>query len=36
MASRKLGSAVVIDGAKVVGIFTTVDALETLLEMLPA
>jgi acetoin utilization protein AcuB len=36
MANRKLGSAVVIDGTKVVGIFTTVDALETLVGMLPA
>jgi acetoin utilization protein AcuB len=35
MATRKLGSAVVIDGTKVVGIFTTVDALETLVGMLP-
>lgn len=35
MADRKLGSAVVIDGTKVVGIFTTVDALETLVGMLP-
>jgi acetoin utilization protein AcuB len=30
MASRKLGSAVVLDGTRVVGIFTAVDALETL------
>lgn len=36
MATRKIGSAVVIDGTKVVGIFTTVDALETLVGMLPA
>lgn len=35
MADRKLGSAVVIDGTKVIGIFTTVDALETLVGMLP-
>jgi len=34
MAMRKLGSAVVIDGTKVVGVFTTVDALETLSEVL--
>jgi acetoin utilization protein AcuB len=34
MAARKLGSAVVIDGLKVVGVFTTVDALETLSGML--
>lgn len=30
MARRKLGSAVVMDGRKVVGIFTTVDALRAL------
>ena len=30
MAQRKLGSAVVIDGSKVVGVFTTTDALDTL------
>ncbi len=34
MASRKLGSAVVVDGTKVVGVFTTTDALETLAELL--
>lgn len=34
MASRKLGSAVVVDGTKVVGIFTTIDALESLAELL--
>lgn len=34
MATRKLGSAVVIDGTKVVGVFTTIDALETLMSML--
>lgn len=34
MATRKLGSAVVIDGTKVVGVFTTIDALETLMGML--
>jgi len=33
MAARKLGSAVVVDGGKVVGIFTTVDALWALAEM---
>jgi len=36
MATRKLGSAVVIDGTKVVGVFTTIDALETLMDMLAA
>ncbi len=30
MAARKLGSAVIVEGAKVMGVFTTVDALETL------
>jgi acetoin utilization protein AcuB len=30
MAKRKLGSAVVVEGSKVIGVFTTVDALETL------
>lgn len=30
MAERKLGSAVVIEGTKVVGVFTTTDALDTL------
>jgi len=34
MASRKLGSAVVVEGTKVVGVFTTVDALELLAERL--
>jgi len=34
MATRKLGSAVVVDGSKVVGVFTTIDALETLMGML--
>jgi acetoin utilization protein AcuB len=36
LADRKLGSAVVADGARVVGVFTTVDALETLAELLAA
>jgi acetoin utilization protein AcuB len=36
MATRKLGSAVVLDGKKVVGIFTTVDALAMLTQMLSA
>ncbi len=30
MAERKLGSAIVVDGKKVVGVFTTVDALRAL------
>jgi acetoin utilization protein AcuB len=30
MAKKKLGSAVVVDGKKVVGVFTTVDALRAL------
>ena len=30
MAERKLGSAVVVDGKTVVGVFTTIDALDTL------
>jgi acetoin utilization protein AcuB len=34
MASRKLGSVVVVEGMKVVGVFTTVDALELLAERL--
>ena len=34
MATRKLGSAVVVDGTKVVGVFTTVDALAVLAELL--
>lgn len=34
MAERKLGSAVVVEGTTVVGVFTTVDALEFLAEML--
>ena len=34
MAERKLGSAVVVDGTRVVGVFTTVDALETLAGLL--
>ncbi|MCC6669174.1 MAG: CBS domain-containing protein [Polyangiaceae bacterium] len=32
MAERKLGSAIVVDGKKVVGVFTTVDALRALVE----
>src|SRR6185369_17259753 len=34
MAGRKLGSAVVVEGTKVIGVFTTVDALEMLGEVL--
>jgi len=34
MAARKLGSAIVVEGTTVVGVFTTVDALEFLAEML--
>lgn len=34
MATRKLGSAVVVEGTKVVGVFTTVDALDLLAERL--
>lgn len=34
MARKKLGSAVVMEGPKVVGIFTAIDALETLAWML--
>ena len=34
MAERKLGSAVVVDGSKIVGVFTTIDALDTLAGLL--
>lgn len=34
MATRKLGSALVVDRDKVIGIFTTVDALRALSELL--
>ncbi len=34
MASRKLGSAIVMDNAKLVGIFTAVDAMNALAELL--
>ncbi len=34
MAARKLGSAVIVEGTKVIGVFTTVDALETLADTL--
>jgi len=36
MATRKLGSAVVLEGTKVAGVFTTVDALDTLAGLLSA
>lgn len=36
MAERKIGSAVVMDGNDVVGMFTTVDALRALAEVLDA
>ena len=34
MAERKLGSAVVVEGSKIVGVFTTIDALDTLAGLL--
>jgi acetoin utilization protein AcuB len=34
MVARKLGSAVVVEGTKVVGVFTTIDALDLLAERL--
>lgn len=34
MAERKLGSAVVVEGTRIVGVFTTVDALDTLVGIL--
>jgi len=34
MVTRKLGSVVVVDGRNVVGVFTTIDALQLLLERL--
>lgn len=36
MIARKLGSAVVSDGERVVGVFTTIDALQALHELLEA
>jgi acetoin utilization protein AcuB len=36
MARRRLGSAVVVEGGKVVGVFTTTDAMRTLGTMLGA
>lgn len=34
MAKRKLGAAVVVDNSKVVGVFTTTDALQAFAELL--
>ena len=34
MSERKLGSAVVVDGQQIVGVFTTIDALDTLVGLL--
>ena len=34
MAAQRYGSAVVVDGPKVVGVFTTIDALNALLDIL--
>lgn len=34
MAHRKAGAAIVVDGRKIIGIFTTTDALETLAQLL--
>jgi acetoin utilization protein AcuB len=34
MLSRKLGSAIVVDGPKVIGVLTTIDALQALHELL--
>lgn len=34
MAERKLGSAVVVEGTQIVGVFTTIDALDTLAGLL--
>jgi acetoin utilization protein AcuB len=34
MAERKLGSAVVVEGTRIVGVFTIVDALDTLVGIL--
>jgi acetoin utilization protein AcuB len=36
MAAKKLGSAVVLEGPAVVGVFTTIDALHALTELLEA
>lgn len=34
MADRKYGSAIVLEGAKVIGVFTTVDAMRVLADLL--
>jgi len=34
MSERKLGSAVVVEGTQIVGVFTTIDALDTLAGLL--
>ena len=34
MSERKLGSAIVVDGQQIVGVFTTIDALDTLVGIL--
>ena len=34
MAGQRYGSAVVVDGPRVIGVFTTIDALDALVEML--
>jgi acetoin utilization protein AcuB len=34
MIERKLGSAVILEGEQVVGVFTTIDALQALAELL--
>jgi acetoin utilization protein AcuB len=34
MAERKLGSAVVVEGTRIVGVFTTIDALDALVGIL--
>ena len=34
MAENKYGSVVVVDGAKIVGVFTTIDALNALTQLL--
>ena len=36
MASRKIGSAVIMDGETVIGVFTTIDALHALSQVLSA
>ena len=36
MAERRIGSAIIVDGGRVVGVFTTVDALRALTDLLKA